>query len=117
MKSERGSLAPLGIGLFTITLALMLVIISASSLFVFQKRLTSFSESAALFIASTGEPIQNFRELSGDYALNGLEAAASVAVDDRTVEVVSCAMWKAPIAIVTSLAQSKICSHAAARAE
>lgn len=117
LGSDQGSLAPMGIGLFALTLTLMLIIIAASSLFVFQKRLTNYSESAALYIASTGKDLQGFTTAIGGDSFKSLKVTLKIADDNRTVQVNSCAVWSAPIALVDRVTQTEICSHAAARAE
>lgn len=117
IKAEGGSLAPLGIGLFVITLGLVLAIVSASSLFIFQKRLTNISESAALFAVATGEPVQNFLDLTDSAAFKSLRMNAGYASDSATLRVQSCALWSAPIILLGQLNAIEVCSHAAARAE
>lgn len=114
---ERGSLAPLGIGLFTFTLGLMVVIVSASSLFIFQKRLTNFSESAALYIAGTGEGTEAFLDFFGPNSFTKLKIKANVAPDDQTIEVTSCAQWVSPMPFIGSLSSTEVCSRALARGE
>lgn len=117
LKAEGGSLAPLGIGLFVITLGLVLAIVSASSLFIFQKRLTNISESAALFAVATGEPVQSFLDLTDSAAFKSLRMNAGYSSDSATLRVQSCALWSAPVILLGQLNEIEVCSHAAARAE
>lgn len=115
LSADRGSLAPLGVGLFALTMALIFVISSASSLFIFQKRLTNYSESAALYVAATGEDPQSFAVDYGVSGFKNLIVKAGNSEDGLTAEVSVCALWSAPIYLVGSIVEKQVCSHASAR--
>lgn len=115
LSADRGSLAPLGVGLFALTMALIFVISSASSLFIFQKRLTNYSESAALYVAATGEDPQRFAVDYGVSGFRNLIVKAGNSEDGLTAEVSVCALWSAPIYLVGSIVEKQVCSHASAR--
>lgn len=110
-------MAPFGIGLFMFALSLMLTTICATSLFIFQKRLTNLSESAALYVAATGESAQSFISLVGNSGFKDLKISDQLGQDRLTVTVASCSTWLAPIIRVGQLTTAEICSKASARSE
>lgn len=115
--SDRGSMAPFGIGLFMVSLSLLLTTVCASSLFIFQKRLTNLSESAALYVAATGEGSPSFLALIGDSGFKNLKISDQLGEDRLTVTVATCATWVAPIIRVGQLTSAEICSRASARSD
>jgi hypothetical protein len=115
-KGDSGSIAPLGIGLFMFIVAMMFAIISASSMFIFQKRLTTLAEAAAVFSSSSGESSGVFIEKAPQRGFTNLKIDDELLQDDRTTEVVACALWVPPLRLLGTLGTKEICSHAAARA-
>ena len=114
--SDRGSMAPLAIGLALIALALVITVSVSSSLFIFQKRLTNLAESSAL-AAAAGEAAVDFVSQVPGLGFSGLTVQQLTASDDSTVEIKVCAQWQSPIQILKLFATTLICSHAAARQE
>jgi hypothetical protein len=114
MKGERGSIAPLGIGLLSISLALIFTLVCANSLYVLKNRLTATAEFAALAEARMGLTAATFldeSEYPEDYFVD-----EDYSSDQKTTEVTVCAIWSAPLPIVFSVTDAKICGHGAARA-
>ena len=117
LEDEVGSIAPLALGLFSICLSLVLTIISACSLFIFQKRLTNYSESVAIYVKTTGEPVSKFVNSAGTNRFVQLDVEARILHDGLTVEARACALWRSPVALVGIASESMVCSRAAARSE
>lgn len=117
LTESTGSIAPLGIGLFLFSMVLMLVISSATSLFVFQKRLTNIAESAALFAAQTNEPAAEYLRLTGHAKSQKINITNKTLSDSVTVEVIACEIWSPMFVLFTDIASRQVCAHAAARAE
>ncbi|WP_296631374.1 hypothetical protein [Rhodoluna sp.] len=115
-SNERGSVAPLAVGLALISLATVIAVSMASTLFVFQKRLTNLAESAALAAAS-GESAQAFVSEIQPTGFVGLQVEETLATDEKTVQVRVCATWQSPIQILKVFKTTQICSHASARQE
>lgn len=116
-NEERGSMAPFGIGLAVISLTLILIIGAASSMFIFQKRLTNYGENAVLFVTQFGEPVEVFVSRVGSQKFSSLSISSKELPDGNTVEVTVCARWAPPVPLVAALTEQRICSHATARAE
>lgn len=117
LQSDKGSIAPLAIGLVLVSLGMVFSVSAATSMFILQKRLTNFSESGALFIAETGQGKLDYLKLVGDYKFKGLSTFVELAADAKTVRFKSCAIWQAPIAIIGQVSNTQVCSHASARAQ
>lgn len=115
LSEDSGSIAPLGIGLLMLTLTLMFTITTATSLFVFQKRLTTYAEAVALFIAASGSESSDFIQVAGENDFKGLEVSNSIALDGQTVSVNACAKWRPIFLTPSGIGQTEVCSHAAAR--
>ena len=115
LTDSTGSIAPLGIGLFLFSMVLLLVISSATSLFVFQKRLTNIAESAALFVAQTNEPANEYLRLAGN--AKSIKISNRTLADGVTVEVIACEIWSPMFQIFRDIAGRQVCAHAAARSE
>jgi hypothetical protein len=113
---ETGSIAPLGIGLLILTATLMMTITTATSLFIFQKRLTTFAEADALFIASSGSESSDFIQVAGTNGFESLKLSNFISPDGRTVNVTACAKWSPIVVSVSGIGATQVCSHAAARA-
>jgi hypothetical protein len=115
IRGERGSIAPLGIGLLAFTAIMMLTSISAASLFIFQKRLTTLAEADALFVAGSGENSESFLALIDSDQFLNLQLSDELLSDERTVKAVACASWKPVFRIALGVGPKVICSHASAR--
>lgn len=113
--SERGSMAPLGIGLFALSLSFVLAFASAGSLFIFQKRLTNYAEMAALHVVTKDSNVWDFQDKVGSQNFTSLQLAQQLQDDDSTVRVSACAQWNAPFVTFLSLPLAQICSNAFAR--
>ena len=115
LADDAGSLTPLGLGMIIFTTLMLLSIITASSLFIFQKRLTTFAESAVLFVANSGADVSGFVALFDSGRFKDLKIHQSLAPDNLTVQVEACALWKPLFLSSGEIAEFEICSHAAAR--
>jgi hypothetical protein len=118
-KSEAGSIAPLGIGLILLSVAMMLTILSSASLFIFQKRLTTIAESAALFaVAKNNEDAGSVEFLSKtrESGFINLSLKNLLLPDHQTIEVQACAIWQPPVISFSELTSREVCSRASARA-
>jgi hypothetical protein len=114
-RNDSGSIAPLGIGLFLFIFAMMFTIVSASSMFIFQKRLTTVAEAAAVYISSGGES-SVFNEFVTQQGFTNLRLKDELLIDGLTSEVVACALWLPPVPTLEPLGSKEVCSHASARA-
>jgi len=108
-------MAPLGIGLFALSLAFVLAISAASSLFVFQKRLTNFAEMAAIYVVSKDVEVSDFRRRVGDQNFTDLGVLQQILGDGVTVKVTACAKWISPTPVYIAIPATRICSDASAR--
>lgn len=108
LASENGSIAPLLVGVAALSLSMCLVLSSALSLFVFQRRLTTIAESLALA-----------EQLHANYPESplSLQSKTITQLDGQTTQVKVCANWKAPlqVAILNGRLNQLVCSSAAAR--
>jgi hypothetical protein len=114
MRSEKGSIAPLGIGLMALTIALIFTLASANSLYVMRNRLTSAAEFAALAEARFGVTASDFLsevKYSPKYFVD-----EDYSSDQKTTEVSVCTLWIAPLPVFAPVGALKICGHGAARA-
>lgn len=116
-SNESGSMAPLGIGLFALSLTFVLAISAASSLFVFQKRLTNYAEMAAIYVLSQDAAVSDFQLRAGDQNLSELDLSQQLLDDAVTVKITACAKWIAPVATFVSIPARRICSNASSRAD
>jgi hypothetical protein len=114
MKDENGSIAPLGIGLMSIVLALIFILVCANSMYLLKQRLTSAAEFAALAEVSHSNTAAEFLD-HAQYPANYFVADDS-STDQKTTEVTVCAFWIAPLPVISDLAEIQICGHGAARA-
>ena len=116
LHHEEGSLAPLGVGMFLFSLIFSLTAVSATSMFIFQKRLTSMAESIAIYVASANGDANTFLATAGTQNLVELKVSSFLESDEVTVVANVCALWSAPVVTVVEFAKLEICTHAAARA-
>ena len=112
---ERGSMAPLGIGLFAISLSFLLTTVSAGSMFVFQKRLTNYAEMVALFVVDKDASVSDFQRRAGDQEFEQLSLSEQLLEDGKTVRVTACATWTSPVLSTIEVLSTTVCSKAAAR--
>lgn len=119
MRDERGSIAPLAIGLLLMSLATVGVVVSASSLFIEHRRLQTLAESAAVAGASRSMAVSEFlANIPVKYAnsFNNLRVSKEQRLDGKTVEVQLCADWLNPVATVFTSSKDIVCAEAKARA-
>lgn len=113
---EQGSIAPLGIGLAMLSLAVVLVFTSASSLFLLQRRLTSLAESIALSEARYDLPPEVFLSKSGGHGFRDLRISLNEVRDGLTREVKVCSTWQSPVPTFTETVTIEVCGRGLARA-
>lgn len=96
-RGESGSLAPLGIGLALLSLATVLVLLAAGSLYLSERRLTSVAESTALAtlaLLDRGAPLgSSAKDFLAKHPLHGLNEVQIQSVskpDSKTVRVRLC---------------------------
>jgi hypothetical protein len=116
LRSESGSIAPLGIGLALISLSAILVFTSASSMFVLQRRLTTLAEFAALSEVRYGLSADDFLSRTDTRGMQGLRATKDAVTDGLTQEVTVCSIWKTPVPVIVALPAIEVCGYGAARA-
>ena len=101
--SERGSMAPLGIGLSLLSLMTTLVILASGSLYLSERRLTSVAESTALYALAKSDLISNqsLPRYAGEFLemhpLKGLHQVSLIEASSRdgyTVRVRLCSIWR-----------------------
>ena len=123
-SNERGSLAPLGIGLAMISLALVLAILSAGSLYLTERRLTTAAESTAIavLIDARGNLAQPLLPIASRWlatqALRGLHQVQLMevsSVDQRSVRVRLCSSSRPIFENYMFSEIGKVCSEALAR--
>lgn len=113
--NESGSIAPLGIGLILFTTSLMLTIIGATSMFIFQKRLTNLAEEAVIIAASGVESAEYFATKFYSKEFQELQVRRELLLDNVTTQVTVCGKWRAPIQILGMMESRQICSRALSR--
>jgi hypothetical protein len=100
---ERGSMAPLGIGLSLLSLMTTLVILASGSLYLSERRLTSVAESTALYALAKSDLISNqsLPRYAGEFLeihpLKGLQQVSLIEASSRdgyTVRVRLCSLWR-----------------------
>ncbi|MEY4425294.1 MAG: hypothetical protein RJB56_921 [Actinomycetota bacterium] len=119
MRDERGSIAPLAIGLLLMSLATVGVVVSASSLFIEHRRLQTLAESAAVAGASRSMAVSDFlANIPVKYAnsFSNLRVSKEQRLDGATVEVQLCADWLNPVATAFTSSKDIVCAEAKARA-
>ena len=123
-SNERGSLAPLGIGLAMISLALVLSTLSAGSLYLTERRLTTAAESTAVavLIDARGNLAQPLSPMASRWLatqpLRGLHQVQLMevsSVDQRSVRVRLCSSSRPIFENYMFSEIGKVCSEALAR--
>ena len=116
MRGERGSVTPLAIGLLALSVATIMTVVAASSLYVFHRRLTSVAEFAALAAISRGVEVKDFLANGNNAADDELVIKRDESLDGFTREVELCGIWRPPVPVLSSLTQVELCATGAARA-
>ena len=123
-SSERGSMAPLGIGLSLLSLMTTLVILAAGSLYLSERRLTTVAESTALYALAKSETIsdQTLPRYAGEFLemhpLRGLQQVSLIEAstqDGLTVRVKLCSLWRPLFDTYIFSEVGMICSEGFAR--
>jgi hypothetical protein len=113
MRSEAGSVAPLGIGMAAILLAAVFTLTSANSLYLLSARLTAVAEFAALSEVRYSTSAADF--LSSTQNTDRLFVDEDSSVDLITAEVTICTFWTSPVPMLSEAGALKVCGHGAAR--
>lgn len=117
LDGERGSIAPLGIGLCLLSVATILGFGAAGSLYVHQQRLNTVAENVALSMASGSESAEAFlRRWPVQTELKGLIVVRAEVIDGKTAEVRLCSEWVNPVQVLSFPNVAKVCAEAKARA-
>jgi hypothetical protein len=123
-SSERGSLAPLGIGLAMISLSLVLAILTAGSLYLTERRLTTVAESTAIsvLIDARGNLAQPLSPMASRWlatqplwGLHQVQLIEVSSVDQRSVRVRLCSSSRPIFENYMFSDIGKVCSEALAR--
>ena len=131
LNGENGSAAPLAIGLALIAVAVVLATSLASSMFLFQRRLSALADSTAISVRQDiGQPTESasnralqklvekrifaFQTVVSS-ELPDLAVQAADMNDGLTLQINLCAKWQAPFEVSFLPSQALICSESAAR--
>lgn len=124
VRSEDGSLAPLGIGLAMLSLAAVLAILASGSLFLTERRLTTVAESTAIavLIDARGNLLQplvpiafNWLEQQPLEGLDQVQLMEVSSIDQQTVHVRLCS-YSMPLFVNYMFSEiGRVCSEASAR--
>lgn len=121
---EMGSLAPLGIGLATLSLALVLAVLASASLYLTERRLTSVAEATAISVlidtkGDLAQPLAVFAskwlQLQSLPGLDQVQLMEVVSVDQRTVRVRLCSTSMPIFENYMFSEMGRVCSEALAR--
>lgn len=121
---EMGSLAPLGIGLATLSLALVLAVLASASLYLTERRLTSVAEATAISVlidakGDLAQPLAVFAskwlQLQSLPGLDQVQLMEVVSVDQRTVRVRLCSASMPIFENYMFSEMGRVCSEALAR--
>lgn len=121
---ELGSMAPLGIGLTFLSLMTTLVVLSAGSLYLSDRRLTSIAESSALYALANSDGlsdknlsqyVEEFLELHPLKGLHNVSLIDASSSDGFTVRVRLCSLWRPVVAVYIFSEVGMICSEGLAR--
>lgn len=124
ITSERGSMAPLGIGLSLLSLMTTLVILATGSLYLSERRLTSVAESTALYSLAKSDALSNqsLPRYAGEFLemhpLRGLQQVSLIEAsssDGITVRVKLCSLWRPLFDTYIFSDVGRICSEGFAR--
>lgn len=121
---EQGSLAPLGIGLATLSLATVVAVLASGSLYLTERRLTGVAESIALSVLiEGGESLSrdlgflasrhlNETPLRGLHKVSLVEASSA---DLKTVRIKLCSVWRPILNNYMFSEIGSVCSEGLAR--
>lgn len=121
---DRGSMAPLGIGLSMLSLMTTLVVLAAGSTYLSERRLTAVAESTALYVLANSPDLQSqsLPRLAGQFLeihpLKGLQQVSlidSSSPDGLTVRVRLCSLWRPIFDSYMFSEVGMICSEGLAR--
>lgn len=119
---ERGSLAPLGIGLAIVSLTLVIVVLISGSLYLTERRLTTLAESTALAVLADSGDFQELSQLAGAFlseaqnpGLQGVHLIEASKPDSLTVRVRICSDWASPFPNYMFSDRGRVCSEGLAR--
>jgi hypothetical protein len=122
--NEKGSLAPLGIGLAMLSLSVVLVILASGSLYLTERRLTTVAESTAIAVLiDAGDNLgQALTPLASRWlqqqtfpGLYQVELVEASSVDRKTVRVRLCTNSRPLFANYMFSEIGRVCSEALAR--
>ena len=116
LKAARGSIAPLAIGLALISLVTVLMSVSAGSVFLLQRRLTSLAEFAALSRVESGTLATDFLLETNPKGFYALTVVRDEVIDGVTSEVRLCSTWTPPLRVYFIFVSRQVCGFGAARA-
>lgn len=102
IRGERGSLAPLGIGLSMLSLLTVLFILASGSLYLTERRLTTVAEATALYVISESEnldrnllgPAEEFLSIHPLLGLDQVSIQEALGPDGLTVRIRLCSIWQ-----------------------
>lgn len=123
VRSDSGSIAPLGLGLSVVSLLAILVTLSAGSLYLTERRLTAVAEFAALAVLQRSEgdfrlPLEPLTErfLSQHplHGLNSVRLISAISEDGKSVRVRLCSSSE-PIFSYIFSEVGMVCSEGLAR--
>ena len=131
LNGENGSAAPLAMGLALIAVAVVLATSLASSMFLFQRRLSALADSTAISVRQDiGQPTESasnralqklvekrifaFQTVVSS-ELPDLAVQSADMNDGLTLQINLCAKWQAPFEVSFLPSQALICSESAAR--
>lgn len=114
-SSDRGSIAPLAMGLIALSVAAILTVVAAGSLYVFQRRIASVAEFAALAKEAREVEVRSFLANGNNAADDNLLIKRDESLDGVTREVELCGVWHPPVPVFSSLAQVEVCATGLAR--
>ena len=131
LNGENGSAAPLAMGLALIAVAVVLATSLASSMFLFQRRLSALADSTAISVRQNiGQPTESasnralqklvekrifaFQTVVSS-ELPDLAVQSADMNDGLTLQINLCAKWQAPFEVSFLPSQALICSESAAR--
>ena len=123
-SNELGSLAPLGIGLATLSLSVVLLVLASGSLYITERRLTTAAEATAIAVlfdanGNLAQPLTpmalKWLEKQSFRGLHKVELAEVDSEDERTVLVRLCSSSMPIFANYMFSEIGKVCSEALAR--
>ena len=123
-SNERGSLAPLGIGLAMLSLALVLAVLAAGSLYLTERRLTTVAESTAIAVlidakGNLAQPLApialSWLEAQRLRGLHQVELLEVTSIDRRSVRVRLCSSSRPIFENYMFSDIGRVCSEALAR--